>query len=360
MTEGVGRSGVSGDADAARNGHRAEGPVATGHWSLLLDSAPEHHAKPLVDKDVTVVVPTHNDGSNIGVLLEVLLAESRVAEVVVAASECSDETCPEVIDAAARCNGRVRLYVEPRRSGKFAAVNLGIHMASQPFVVIVSGDVLPEPGAVDQVAEALNQAGVGLSGGRPVPVNADDEWIGHGVHLLWELHHRLALRQPKLGEVIAIKAEAAIALPTTSVDEAMLQALLERQGWRSVYVPGARIRNRGPSNARDLLQQRRQVHAGHVWLRRRVRYTVPSLRHAILFAEVVKLLRNRPSYRRPRRLAWTAATLMLEAAARFLAHVDYLQRKEIHVWKMVESAKAPASGAHRLRLLDGKLVAGNR
>ena len=39
-----------------------------------------------------------------------------------------------------------------------------------PAVVIVSGDVLPEPGAVTQVVRALQAPGVGMSGGRPMPV----------------------------------------------------------------------------------------------------------------------------------------------------------------------------------------------
>src|SRR5207245_2100084 len=133
-------------------------------------------------------------------------------------------------ERAAEAAGRIRLYVEPVRTGKAAAVNFGVTRTSLPHVVIVSGDVLPEPGAIRSVVAALDELGVGMAGGRPVPVNGVASSLGHAVHSLWGLHHRLALRQPKLGEMVALRREAAELLPQTSVDEACYQALVESAG----------------------------------------------------------------------------------------------------------------------------------
>lgn len=297
-----------------------------------------------------VVVPTHNDGPNIGPLVHRLLTEPEVAEVVVIASGCDDGTVETVNRLATDRPDKVRLYVERKRSGKVAAVNFGLAQLRTPVLVVVSGDVLPAPGSVGKVVAALAEPGVGLAGGRPMPVNEPGTPIGHAAHLLWRLHHRLALHQPKLGEMIALRAEAVVALPRTSVDEACFQALLEGAGWRSVYVPEAIVWNRGPGNAADFVSQRRQIHTGHLWLRHRQDYAVPSLQLGLLRSELWNDIRTEPRGMRPRQLAWTGAAVAMEAWARLLARLDYLQGKENHVWAMVESTKAPAPDADGMGL----------
>ena len=297
-----------------------------------------------------VVVPTHNDGANIGPLLDRLLEEPDVSQIVVVASGCADGTIPAVTAISERHPSRVRLYVERERSGKVSAVNFGLAQLRTPVVVVVSGDVLPDRGAIAKVVKALEEPGVGLAGGRPMPVNGAGTPIGHAAHLLWRLHHRLALHQPKLGEMIALRAEAVVSLPFTSVDEACFQALLEHAGWRSAYVPDAIVWNRGPGTKDDFVSQRRQVHTGHLWLRRRQHYAVPSLRLGLLGTELWNDIRTEPKGMRPRQLAWTASAVGMEAWARLLARLDYLQGKENHVWAMVESTKAPAPDAHGMEL----------
>ena len=290
-----------------------------------------------------IVVPTHNDGTNIGPLLARLLAEPEVGQVVVVASGCEDDTVATVTRLAAEHPDTVRLYVEQERSGKVSAVNFGLAQLRTPVLVVVSGDVLPERGAIGKVVRALADPGVGLAGGRPVPVNDAASPIGHAAHLLWRLHHRLALHQPKLGEMIALRAEALVSLPRTSVDEACFQALLEGAGWRSVYVPDAVVWNRGPGTKADFVGQRRQIHTGHLWLRARQHYAVPSMHLGLLGRELWNDVRTEPRGLRPTQLAWTASAVGMEAWARLLARLDYVRGKENHVWAMVQSTKAPAA-----------------
>jgi glycosyltransferase involved in cell wall biosynthesis len=292
------------------------------------------------------VVPTHNDGANIGPLLRRLLDEPCVGEVVVVASGCDDDTVPVATRVAATAPGRVAVYVEVDRSGKTAAVNFGVGRCTQPWIVIVSGDVLPEPGAIKHLLVALYEPGVGMTGGRPVPVNGDSSIVGTAVHLLWTLHHRLALGQPKLGEMVALRADAAAPLPPTSVDEACFQARIEAAGWTCRYVPTATVANRGPSTLRDFIKQRRQIHTGHLWLRRRERYTVPSLRTDRLLREYWAELRSEERVRRVRYGLRTVVAVSLELWSRVLARLDYVRGRERHVWDMVESAKDPALGPH--------------
>jgi len=298
-----------------------------------------------------VVVPTHNDGSNIGPLVERLLSEPGVGEVLVVASACTDATVPTVLELAA-ANPRVRLYVEAERSGKPNAINFGMSENELPVFMVVSGDVLPDPGTVTRLVEAVHQPGVGLAGGRPLPRNPETTAIGHAVHLMWRLHHRVAVNRPKIGEAIAMRAEAARPLPETSVDEPCFQAMLEGAGWKSVYLGDAIIANWGPCTRKDFIKQRRQVHTGNLWLNKRQGYRVPSLQPALLLAELWRDLLDDPRRCRPTRLAWTAGAVAMEVWARVLARCDFVRGRENRVWGMVESAKAPAPGPHRLGTRD--------
>lgn len=292
---------------------------------------------------IGVLIPTHNDGGTIAPLLQRTLAEPDVGAIVVVASGCDDDTVALVAETAAG-DRRVQLFVEAERSGKAAAINFGMGQIHLPYVVIVSGDVLPEPGAIGRLVKALDKPGAGLAGGRPVPDNPPTSAMGHASHMLWRLHHRLALRQPKLGEMVALRAEAAVALPCTSVDEACFQAILEAEGWSSVYVPDAVVSNRGPGTVRDFVRQRRQIHTGHLWLRHRQHYAVPSLRLRLLVREFWRDLASEPQSLRPRPLAFTAGTVTLEVAARLLARLDYVKGRENVVWAMVKSTKGATGG----------------
>ena len=305
----------------------------------------------------SVVVPTHGDGPNIAALLEVVLAEPSVGEVVVVASECHDDTVAIVRDVATSAFGRVRLFVEASRSGKASAINFAVTECRFERVLIVAGDVLPEAGALERLVDALDDPVVGMAGARPVPVDGDGDVMGAAVALLWELHHRLAVRRPKLGEAIAVRAAAIEPLPLTAVDEATFQAVLEQAGWRSTYVPEAVVLNRGPRTPADFIAQRRRIHAGHLRLRRTNHYTVPSLDPALLAKEFTALVID---HRRRISRRWVAglfAAVSLETCARLLARVDELRRKDLHVWTIIESAKHPAAGPDRVVPGGGELLA---
>ena len=291
----------------------------------------------------SIIVVTHNDANTLAPLLDRVLAEPLTGEVLVVASGSNDGTVPLVAQVAER-DRRVTLFVEAERSGKASAINFGVARAICPFVVVLSGDVLPEPGAIGLLLAALQQPGVGIAGGRPVPDNPRDGLMGHAVHLLWDLHDRLARRHAKVGEVSAVRGEALSPLPRTSVDEASIQSAVEQAGWSARYVPEAVIVNRGPTTPRDFVSQRRRIHAGHLALRGRTSYTVPSLHVGTVASELLRCLRADREQRRPRRLWWTAGTIVLEATARGLARWDRLRRRELYVWGIITSAKLGARG----------------
>ena len=147
-------------------------------------------------------IMAYNEQANIGQLLEVLTSqETRIAsidEIIVVASGCTDLTEAIVRESATR-DPRIRLLVQVRKEGKASAVNLLICNTSAEVIILQSADTLPVQGTIEHLVSPLQDSAVGMVGGHPVPTNSNTTFMGYAAHLVWELHHRIALRHPKMG-----------------------------------------------------------------------------------------------------------------------------------------------------------------
>jgi cellulose synthase/poly-beta-1,6-N-acetylglucosamine synthase-like glycosyltransferase len=234
--------------------------------------------------------------------------------------------------------------VEPERRGKITAINLFLERhRPADVVVLLSGDVLPEPDAIPRMIAAFDDPAVGMVGGRPVPVNDPRTFLGFTAHLIWEVHHRIALERPKLGEAVAFR-DVVDALPSElAVDEAALEALVTARGYRLRYVAGAIIHNRGPERLAEFLSQRRRITAGHLHLRDRLGYRV-STESPFQGLRVFPLR----MVRRPRNLLFAVAGCAIIFLGRLLGWYDYTVRRKTHqVWEIAPSTKTVVAGPSR-------------
>jgi cellulose synthase/poly-beta-1,6-N-acetylglucosamine synthase-like glycosyltransferase len=293
----------------------------------------------------SAIVPAHNEEQNIAALLARLLDEQAttgVDDIVVVASGCTDATVARAREFAA-LHDSVRVIEQPRREGKASAINLGLAEARNENVVLISGDVMPEHGAVAlMLARLRDDDTVGVVGGRPVPLNDPAHFVGFAAQTMWRMHHWINERsaEAKCGEMIAFRrthrgAPVVTAIPTASaVDEVSIQAIAREAGFRSVYEPRAIVRNWGPDGLRDWMRQRRRINAGHL-LSSREGYH-PSTSSSLM--AVRALLSDRQGWSRPH---WLVTVAALEAAAKVAARVD-VSKGEVHtVWRVAESTKRP-------------------
>ena len=231
---------------------------------------------------VSIAVPAYNEERNIGELLDTLRAQrtkrAKIVEVVVVASGCTDRTADIVRERAARPGVPVRLIEEPERRGKVAAINAYLRVLNPHVdaICVCSADLLVSREVVERLVQCfLINPEVGMCGGRPVPTNRIDSFTGAATRFLWQMHHRVALEAPKLGELVMIRAGIVRNLPPESaVDEASIEQLVCNAGYRLAYVPEAVVHNHGPETVRDFIRQRRRIAAGHLWLRSVSGYSV--------------------------------------------------------------------------------------
>jgi cellulose synthase/poly-beta-1,6-N-acetylglucosamine synthase-like glycosyltransferase len=282
-------------------------------------------------------IMAHNEEANIGRTLEALLSQRlhkvAVTEIVVVASGCSDGT-ESVVQDWARRDARIHLMVQARREGKCSAINEFLPQAREKIVVLCGADLLPEPQAIEALVAPFADPAVGMTTGRPVPLNDPRTFMGFAAHMLWDLHHYINLRNFKAGELVAFRNTFQHLPLQTSVDEASIEPVIRGQGYEVRYVPAAIVYNKGPQTVEDFLKQRRRIYAGHLEVRRRLGYSVSTMSGW----RILRVLMHHLDWR-PRRLLWTWGVAALEVYGRFLGERDYLKRRDHSVWEIAKTTK---------------------
>lgn len=293
--------------------------------------------------NVSILVPAHNEAGNIKNVLMSLLAQethlARVIEIVVIASGCTDDTAARARDVA-RGRPGMHVVIQERRGGKVAAINEYLRMRDQRADVVVScsADVFVAPDVVEKIVCFLrDHPEVGMVGAHPVPDNDKRSAVGRMVHVLWDLHHKVASHTPKMGELVAFRAELVDHVSELSiVDEASVEDIVRSKGYELGYVADAIVTNHGPERLGEYFEQRRRIARGHYWLKFAFGYRVATMEKGSVLKSALEVLREQDAEGK-RALA---AAVAVEVAARAAGFVDARIIGGRHrTWKPLESTK---------------------
>jgi poly-beta-1,6-N-acetyl-D-glucosamine synthase len=286
----------------------------------------------------SIGIMAYNEVNNIGRVLDALIHQATDVVVIdsisVVCSGCTDNT-EGVVEGFVKQNPQIHLLIQPKRMGKASAVNLFLRSATSEVVVLESADTLPRFNAIESLVSPFTDPKVGMVGGHPVPTNSRESLMGFGVHLLWELHHRISLIRPKMGELIAFRQIFHQIPNETAVDEASIEPLIIGQGFKCAYAPEAVVYNCGPETIRDFIKQRRRIYSGHLYVKETIGYEVSTMNGFRIIGLLFQIPRQklRDIFRIP-------FIIFLEVFVRTLGAYDYYWRKRNPFkWPMVESTK---------------------
>jgi len=282
-------------------------------------------------------IMAHNEEANIGRLLEAVISQQlktvAITEIVVVASGCTDNTEAIVLECA-KSDPRIRLLSQEKRMGKASAINDYLPQAKEKILVLCSADLLPETDALEQLVAPFADPEVGMTSSRPVPVNDPKEFMGFAAHMLWNLHHKIAMTSFKAGEMIAIRKIFERIPYHTAVDEASMEPVIRGQGFQAQYVPTAIVYNKGPETVADFLRQRRRIYAGHLAVHDTLGYSVSTFNGRKILGT---LLRNLDWH--PQAFCRTWAIVGLEVYGRILGLRDYKKRRNHQIWEIATTTK---------------------
>jgi cellulose synthase/poly-beta-1,6-N-acetylglucosamine synthase-like glycosyltransferase len=267
-------------------------------------------------------------------LLRQEMKEFCIAEIIVVTSGCTDTT-QDIVRRMAEKNGKIRVLIEEKRRGKASAINLFLSQAGGDYIILISADVRVEKHALEKVLIPLLESKAGMTGGRPVPVNDTDSFMGYGAWFLWHLHHQLSLSQPKLGELVAF-INCIEEIPVqTATDEALIEALFSNRGLSIKYVPDALVYNKGPESIREFLSQRERIFIGHLWVKKNYGYSVASLNNGLIMKLVIKNIKFNPKH-----FVWIFGLISLEAFARMRGALKFVfLRRNPYIWDRIPTSK---------------------
>ncbi len=286
--------------------------------------------------DISIGIMAFNEEKNISRLLEALLNQElkkvKIKEIIVVSDGSTDKT-NEIVKKFARKNKIIKLITRKKREGKALAINRFIKKANSKILVLESADTLPRKDCIEKLCLPLFKKNVGICASHPIPINKKDSFIGLTINLLWSLHHRISLKSPKFGELIAFR-NIIEKIPNTAADEEYIAMVIQKKGFLVKYVPNAIIFNKGPTTIKDFLKQRRRIYCGHLELKKKSHYEVPTISNFNILKNLIATLDIRQKH-----LIWTFGAVILEAYARLLGMIDFYTRKEHAIWKIAESTK---------------------
>lgn len=279
----------------------------------------------------------YNEEKNIGNLLEAIINQQlkhvEIEEIFIIADGCTDRTV-SIAQNYAQKEKRIKILTSKERKGKAEAVNVFLKEAKNEILIMESADTLPERNTVENLVLPFLNPKIGMTGVRVVPADNPQTFMGFAVHLLWDIHHQISLKNPKMGEMVAFR-KILDKIPPVAVDEAYIEFAIKKQGYEVVYVPQAIVYNKGVENIRDFFCQRRRIYSGHLHLKKEFSYRVSTLSGFNVLLLILKNFKFDFRY-----LFFTPCVIFLEILARFLGWWDCRITKKNHIiWDVSETAK---------------------
>jgi cellulose synthase/poly-beta-1,6-N-acetylglucosamine synthase-like glycosyltransferase len=232
-------------------GPPAAGPVAGGLPSLSL------------------IVAAHDEQSVIAAKVENALAldyPRELLEVIVACDGCSDATAEHAREAG------VDAVLELPRGGKIRAQDAAVRGAKGEVVAFSDANALWEPGAARVLVDAFTDPRVGYACGQVRFVQAaQGEEATNQEGLYWRYEMAVRSRESRLrsitagnGAIYATRREAYLEVNPIMGHDLSFPFNMVKRGWRAVYVPGARAREKMvPSIEGEFARKRRMM--SHAW-----------------------------------------------------------------------------------------------
>lgn len=278
----------------------------------------------------SIGIMAYNEEGNIGNLLKELLKQrlSFVNEIIVVNDGSTDRTT-DIVKKFTK-NKRVKLINLKKRGGKVNAINHFLKSAKSEIVILESADTIPHKNAIQEIFNEFKDQNTGIVGAHIVPLNKGKGFANFFGQFIYKLHHEIALKHPKFGELIAFR-NIIKKLPMTAVDEELLAMIIKKKGYKLVYSPVAVVYNKQPTSVKELIIQRRRIHAGHLTLKKKG-YQVSTSSIKNILQIILKEIDIKTIH-------YTSLAILLEAYTRILGFIDDKNRKSHYIWDIAKSTK---------------------
>lgn len=230
---------------------------------------------------------------------------------------------------------KIRIIRERYRKGKAFAINLALKKLNSDIVILESGDTLAKKDTIKNLLKPFDNPKIGMVTGRPISMDDPKEFVGFMNNLVWFLHHLISFEKPKAGEVLAFRNIIKKIPVKLATDEAYLESVIQKRGYKIVYASNAIVYNKGPRSVPSFIKQRRRIFTGHLHIRNRYCYSVSTMSIKRIIKALMKYLEI-SSIKDYKKIFWVFFAIYLEGIVRLLAAVDFYFFKKIpYKWEII-------------------------
>ncbi|MGI8803814.1 MAG: glycosyltransferase [Solirubrobacteraceae bacterium] len=243
-------------------------PLVLLAWSRVRGrgDSPVPAADPPATPTVSLIVAAHDEAGVIGPKVEDALAldwPRQRLEVIVCCDGCSDATAAEARAAGAD------VVLELPRGGKIRAQDAGVEAAAGELLAFSDANSTWAPDALRELTAAFDDPRVGYACGQVRFVRADGGDNQEGLYwryelLLRSLESRLGSITAGNGAIYATRRESYLVVDPIMGHDLSFPFNMVKRGWRAVYAPGARAREKMvPTIEGEFARKRRMM--SHAW-----------------------------------------------------------------------------------------------
>ena len=273
---------------------------------------------------VSIGIPVYNEEDNIGKLTESILNQNEFdfLEAIFVLSGCNDKS-EEIIKRLMEVDNRIKLILQKNREGKASAINLILKRAKGDIVIVSSSDVILDKNCLHNLLVPFQETRIGMIGVHPFPIRNSNNFIYLLNKIIWQLHHELCLKSPKLGETIAFRNVIDKIPVDCATDEVCIEAFIKSKSYDLCYKEDAFVYSRCPTKLKDLFLQRVRIFLGHIDVKEKYGYKAASMNTLLILRIAVEYIIKKPHMFIP-----FLVLGILEFFARIIATYMYYLTKE--------------------------------
>ena len=287
----------------------------------------------------SIGVCAYNEGNNIEKAIRSIYEQKLdgfVLDKTIVVSSASTDDTDNIVRSLMNEYPNLELIVQEQRNGKNSAINCFLNAKQTEIVVIVNADnIMGNEYTIQKMLEPFRDEKVGIVGGHPIPMNSKKTIAGFASNMIWCVHHHIALKTPKIGEIIAYR-DIGTRLPEQyQSDEDLIRLNIEKTGYQPKYAPDAIVYMRGPETVADLKKQRLRVNIGQSYMIKNENFYNPTRDPKALIGVYWNVMKDLGFH--PIKMA---VSVFIETQCRLKAKMMVKKGiKDESVWDPVESTK---------------------
>lgn len=197
--------------------------------------------------EVTLMVATYNEAPIIETKIENSFALDYPADKlqIIFVADGSDDGTPEIISRYPR----IKLYYQPERQGKTAAINRVMPLITTPITIFCDANTTLNTSCIREIVKHFQDENVGAVAGekKVLDMHKDGTVAGAGEGLYWKYESKLKKLDSEFYSVVGAAGElfsvrTSLFEPVGKdilLDDFMISMKICRRGYRVVYEPAA-------------------------------------------------------------------------------------------------------------------------